>query len=48
MSGESMYFPEDIHEFLEGYSFIDKKEEYTNGAKLIPLFRVEQALEHYC
>lgn len=43
-----MYFPEDIHEFLEGYSFIDKKEEYTNGAKLIPLFRVEQALEHYC
>lgn len=45
--GDSMAFPETIEEFLENYSFIDKKEYYTNGTKLIPVFRVEQALEHY-
>lgn len=45
--GDSMTFPDTIEEFLEGYSFIDKKEYYTNGTKLIPVFRVEQALEHY-
>ena len=45
--GDSMTFPDTIEEFLENYSFIDKKEYYTNGTKLIPVFRVEQALEHY-
>ena len=44
---DSMTFPNTIEEFLENYSFIDKKEYYTNGTKLIPVFRVEQALEHY-
>ena len=47
MGAEQMNFPKYIHEFLESYSFIDKQEVYTNGAKLIPLFRVEQALKHY-
>lgn len=45
--GDQMSFPDTIEEFLEQYSFKDRKEEYTNGAKLIPVFRVLQALEHY-
>lgn len=46
--GETMNFPETIKEFLEDYSFIDREEIYTNGSQLIQLFRVYQALEHYC
>lgn len=45
--GEMMYFPDDPNEFLEQYSFKDKQEVYTNGAELIPVFRVKQMLEHY-
>lgn len=44
---DSMTFPDKIEDFLESYSIIDKKQYYTNGTKLIPVFRVEQALEHY-
>lgn len=40
-------FPKTIAEFIKGYSFKDTDEVYTNGAELIPVFRVEQALEHY-
>lgn len=46
--GDTMDFPKNIEDFLIQYSFIDKEQYYTNGARLIPLFRVEQALEHYC
>ena len=42
-----MTFPKDIKEFIKDYSFKDRKEVYTNGSELIPVFRVEQALEHY-
>lgn len=42
-----MEFPKTIQEFIEGYSFKDSDEVYTNGVELIPVFRVEQALEHY-
>ena len=45
--GEMMSFPETPEEFLEQYSFADKKEEYTNGSELIPVFRVKQMFEHY-
>ena len=45
--GETMSFPETPEEFLEQYSFVDKKEEYTNGSELIQVFRVKQMLEHY-
>ncbi|MBQ5655941.1 MAG: hypothetical protein IIV14_00720 [Bacteroidaceae bacterium] len=31
-------------EFIEEYAFKDHKEVYTNGAELVPLFRVKQAL----
>ena len=44
---DQMWFPDDIKEFLDSYSFKDKEEVYTNGSDLIPLFRVYQALEYY-
>lgn len=42
-----MSFPKTIDDFLRLYSFKDKEEAYTNGSYLIPLFRVEQGLNHY-
>jgi hypothetical protein len=42
-----MMFPNDWEKFLEDYSFKDKEEVYTNGSMLIPVFRVEQMVEHY-
>ena len=30
--------------FIEDYAFKDEEEAYTNGAVLVPLFRVKQAL----
>lgn len=44
---DKMRFPERIDDFLMSYSFKDDKRIYTNGSRLIPTFRVEQALEHY-
>lgn len=44
---DMMYFPKSFMEFIKGYSFKDSDEVYTNGAELIPVFRVEQAVEHY-
>ena len=44
---DCMNFPNDWAVFLEDYSFRDHKEFYTNGARLIPTFRVEQMLHHY-
>lgn len=32
-------------EWLEGYTFSDTKQVYTNGTVLVPLFRVRQALK---
>lgn len=43
----SMDFPNAWREFLQGYSFKDKEQIYTNGSELIPVFRVEQMIEHY-
>lgn len=44
---DCMDFPNDWAKFLEDYSFRDHKEVYTNGARLIPTFRVEQMMHHY-
>jgi len=44
--GEQMEFPETFERFAKEYSFKDDKEVYTNGSDLIPIFRVEQWLEH--
>lgn len=45
--GDVMNFPERIEDFIEQYSFRDDEGTYTNGSKLIPVFRVKQAIEHY-
>lgn len=42
----SIEFPDDWHDFLKLNQFIDSKEVYTNGIELIPVFRVEQLIEH--
>ena len=44
---DKMEFPKTMREFIDNYSFKDIEEVYTNGAELVPVFRVEQALEHY-
>jgi hypothetical protein len=41
-----MDFPDTFEEFCKQYSFVDKEHIYTNGSKLIPVFRVMQWLEH--
>ena len=43
---ECMTFPDTFEEFAESYGLVDDKEVYTNGAELIPVFRVKQWLEH--
>ena len=40
-----MVFPQDILQFIKDYEFKDKKKGYTNGAMLIPSFRVEQLVD---
>jgi hypothetical protein len=42
-----MMFPKNWEKFIEDYSFKDKEEVYTNGSVLVPVFRVEQMVEHY-
>lgn len=44
---DMMNFPSTFEEFIKQYEFKDKEEVYTNGAELIPSFRVMQAWEHY-
>ena len=44
---DAMEFPNDWAKFLEDYSFRDHEGVYTNGARLIPTFRVEQMMHHY-
>ena len=44
---DELKFPNDWTKFLEDYSFRDHEGYYTNGARLIPTFRVEQMMHHY-
>lgn len=44
---DTMIFPNTFEEFIKQYEFKDEDEVYTNGAELIPSFRVMQAWEHY-
>jgi CRISPR/Cas system-associated endonuclease/helicase Cas3 len=44
---DMMTFPPTFEEFIKQYEFKDKEEVYTNGAELVPSFRVMQAWEHY-
>lgn len=44
--GEVVLFPDTFEEFVEQYKIVDTKNVYTNGADLIPVFRVERWLHH--
>lgn len=44
---DRMTFPKTADDFIKQYSFKDEKQEYTNGAELISVFRVKQMMEHY-
>lgn len=41
-----MTFPNTVEEFMEQYKIIDTEQVYTNGAELVPIFRMEQWFEH--
>ena len=41
-----MEFPKTFDEFARTYSIKDTEEIYSNGVEFIPVFRVEQWLEH--
>lgn len=44
---ECMMFPSKWEKFIEDCSFVDSEKVYTNGTELVPVFRVEQMVEHY-
>ena len=44
---DCMTFPKMWEQFLHDYEFEDGRRIYTNGARLIPSFRVKQMMEHY-
>ena len=44
---ESMRYPKDPMEYIRQFAFRDWLERYTNGLELVPLFRVEEMIEHY-
>ena len=46
MSGEVMVFPKTVEEFMEKYKIVDSEQVYTNGAELVPIFRMKQWFEH--
>lgn len=37
-----MTFPDTVEEFMEKYKLIDSEHIYTNGAELVPIFRMKQ------
>ncbi len=41
-----MTFPNTVEEFMEQYKIIDTEQIYTNGAELVPIFRMKQWFEH--
>lgn len=46
MMYERMIFPKTWEEYEKQYGFTDTEQVYTNGARLIPSFRVKQWLCH--
>lgn len=44
--GDLMTFPDTVEEFMEEYKIIDTEQVYTNGAELVPIFRMKQWFEH--
>lgn len=46
---EMMQFPNTVEEFMEKYKIVDKEQVYTNGAELVPMFRMKQwFISHPC
>ncbi len=46
MAENKMCFPETWEEFRKQYRIVDTEKVYTNGAEMIPTFRVKQWLDH--
>ena len=46
MSNDTMTFPATVEEFMEKYKIVDVDQVYTNGAELVPIFRMKQWFEH--
>ena len=44
--GDMMQFPDSVDEFMEKYKIVDTEQVYTNGAELVPIFRMNQWFEH--
>lgn len=43
---DMMTFPETVEEFMNQYKITDTEQIYTNGAELVPIFRMKQWFEH--
>jgi len=43
---DMMMFPNTVEEFMEQYKITDTMQIYTNGADLVPIFRMRQWFEH--
>ena len=43
---DAMSFPATVEEFMEQYKIVDREEVYTNGAEMVPIFRMKQWFEH--
>ena len=41
-----MTFPTTVEEFMDKYKITDTEQIYTNGADLVPVFRMKQWFEH--
>lgn len=43
---DTMTFPKTVEEFMERNKIVDSDQVYTNGAELVPIFRMKQWFEH--
>lgn len=43
---DAMNFPDTVDEFMETYKIVDSEQVYTNGAELVPIFRMRQWFDH--
>ena len=43
---DMMTFPNTVEEFMEQYKITDTEQIYTNGAELVPIFRMKQWFDH--
>ena len=43
---DMMTFPNTVEEFMEQYKITDIEQIYTNGAELVPIFRMKQWFDH--